>query len=126
MPNNGYGTGIYFANPTTTTAASGSVLSFKLKHQADKKELTDNYDNFIYVGITKRKKVASLEVLLQGSGSAITLANIGDTATIANPWTTEVAGNWGVTDAELDFKNDDGAKQTLELTQWTTTAGSLP
>ena len=124
--NNGFGSGVYFGNPTTVTGTTGSVLSLKLKHQADKKEFMDQYDQFLQVAITKRKKVASLEVLLQGSGSNIALADIGDVATMANPWTTEVAGNWGVTDAELDFKNDDGAKQTLELTQWTTSSGSLP
>src|ERR1035441_9989560 len=98
--NNGFGTGCYFSSNVTQNAVTGSVLDFKFKKQADKKEITDNTDNFLQVAITKRKKVATLEVLLQGSASAIVIPEIGDSCTIASPWTTEVSHSWGVTDAE--------------------------
>lgn len=119
MPfNNGFGTGCYFSSNITQTAITGSVLDFKLKKSSDKKETTDNTDNFLQVNFTKRKKVATMEVLLQGSGSAIVIPDIGATCTMASPWTTEVTGSWGVTDSELMYKSDDVAKVSLEVTQW--------
>ena len=125
--NNGIGTGIYFSTSAiSTNAISGSVLSFKLKKQADKKEITDGGDNFKYIGITTRKKVASVEVLFTGSGSAITLPEIGDSATVTNPWSADVSGSWAVTDSEVDFKADDAAKVTFELTQWYNGSAYLP
>lgn len=117
--NNGIGSGVYFSTSVISQSAiTGSVLSFKLKKSADKKEITDGGDNFKYVGITKRKKVASCEVLFTGSGSAITLADIGDTATLTNPWSGDVSGSWAVTDSEVDWKSDDAAKVTFEFSQW--------
>ena len=124
MPNNGFGTGCYFSSNVTQTSVTGSVLDFKLKKSADKKEITDNSDNFLQIAFSKRKKVASLEVLLTGSGSAIVIPEVGDTATMASPWTTEVSGSWGVTDSELMFKSDDVAKVSLEITQWYKTDGT--
>jgi len=123
---NGFGTGAYFSSQVTQATLTGSVLDFKLKKQADKKELTDNNDNFFQVAFSKRKKVATLDVLLQGSGSNIAQPNIGDTVVLASPWSTDVSGSWGVTDSELMFKSDDFAKISLEVTQWITTAGQLP
>jgi hypothetical protein len=123
---NGFGTGAYFSSQVTQATLTGSVLDFKLKKQADKKELTDNNDNFFQVAFSKRKKVATLDVLLQGSGSNIAQPNIGDTVVLASPWSTDVSGSWGVTDSELMFKSDDFAKISLEVTQWITTSGQLP
>ncbi len=58
--NNGFGTGIYFAsNVTFTGAATGSVESFTLNHAAEKKEIVGADDNFLYIGIGKRKTVAN-------------------------------------------------------------------
>jgi len=122
--NNGFGTGCYFGSNVTSNVITGSILSFKLKKSTDKKEITDNIDNFLQVAFTKRKKVATAEVLLQGSGSQIVLPNIGDIGTLASPWTAEVSGSWGVTDSELDFKSDDMAKVNVELTQWYKSDGS--
>lgn len=116
--NNGFGTGCYFSSNVTQNTITGSVLDFKLKKSADKKEITDNTDSFLQIAFSKRKKVATLEVLIQGSGSNISQPNIGDTATLASPWTNEVSGSWGVTDSEIMFKSDDFAKFSLEVTQW--------
>lgn len=122
--NNGFGTGCYFSSNVTQTAITGNVLDFKLKKSADKKEITDNTDNFLQVAFTKRKKVATLEVLLQGSSSVFTLPEIGNTASMASPWTNDVSGSWGITDAEIMFKSDDFAKVSLELTQWVKVDGT--
>jgi hypothetical protein len=124
--NNGFGTGVIFSTANITQPlVSGSVLSFKIKKQADKKEITDNADNFIYVGITKRKKVGSLEVLFTGSGSAWNIPEVGDTATFSsNTLSGDISGSWGVTDSEVDFKSDDACKVSYEITQWIKTGGS--
>jgi hypothetical protein len=121
---NGFGSGVYYHVYTTNTLFSGSTLDFKLKKQSDKKEITDNTDNFIYIGLGKRKKVATATILLNTSGSNIPLGNPGDTLTWTDPWTTEISGTWACTDAELDFKSDDGAKYTFEATQWVKADGT--
>lgn len=122
--NNGFGTGCYFSSNVTQTSVTGSVLDFKLKKSASKKEITDSTDNFLQIAFTKRMKVATLDVLIQGSGSNIPIPNIGDTSTMASPWTNEVSGSWGVTDAELKYKSDDFVQMTLELTQWVKADGT--
>ena len=124
--NNGFGSTIYFGDcAASVNIVTGSILSFKLKNEASVKEYTDCSDNFMAIAISKRKKVANVEVLLTGSGSAIQTANIGDTATITCPWTANVAGNWAVTAADTELKADDAAKQTLELTQWLSSTGTV-
>lgn len=126
--NNGFGTGIYFSSQVFLTGGiSGSIESFTLNHTAEKKEIIDGNDNFIYIGIGKRKTVANATVILTSSGSNIATPAVGDTATLASPWTTDVSGTWGVTDAKLMFKSDDAAKVDIELTQWYKTGGgTLP
>jgi hypothetical protein len=123
--NNGFGSTIYFsAQGISTSATTGSVVSFKYKNVADTKEVISGAFNYLGIGIGKRKKVANVEVILTGSGSTINTANIGDVATITSPWTANVSGNWSVTQAESALKDDDAAKQTIELTQWYTDAGT--
>jgi hypothetical protein len=118
--NNGLGTGVYFsiAGNISQSIVSGSVLSFKLKKSAEKKAITDGSDAFQYIGITKRMKVANVDVLFTGSGSKLNLPNIGDTALMSSPWTDDVSGSWAVTESEVDFKSDDAAKVSYEITQW--------
>ena len=125
--NNSFGSnsGIIFSTAgITQSAVSGSLLSFKLKKSAEKKEITDGSDNFAYVGVTKRKKVANVEVLFTGSGSALIIPDIGDTATITNPSSGDSTGSWGVTDAEVNWKSEDACKVSYEITQWYKTGGA--
>lgn len=116
--NNGFGTGCYFSANVSQSAISGSIKDFKLKKSADKSEITDNSNNFLQIAFSKRKKVANVEVLIQGSGSLIAVPDIGNTASLGSPWTNEVTGSWGVTDSEITLKSDDFVTVSVELTQW--------
>lgn len=114
---NGFGTGILFGSSNiSTTATTGSILSFKIKKTANKKEVADGADQFAYVGFTQRKKTANAEVLFKGA--SVTLPEIGDTATVTNTWSGDVTGTWYVTDSEVNYKSDDAVKCAVELTMW--------
>jgi hypothetical protein len=126
--NNGYGTGVIFSTTgITQTMISGAVIDFKLARQAEIKEVADGANQFLGVSASKRKKVATLSVLLQTSGSTVTLPNILDTATFTNTWSGDCSGSWAVTgQPSIDWKQDDFAKASLEITQWVTATGTLP
>lgn len=125
--NNGFGSEVYFGmGNTAIVGITGSLVSFKLNKTADVKEVTNGKNDVQYIGISKRKKVANAEILIYGSGShLITVNDIGDTVSITSGFvTTDVAGNWAITKPDLDFKPDDGAKMSVELTQWVKSDGS--
>jgi len=127
MPqSNGFGTTVYVGfNNMTNSVLSGSLTDFKMNKSADVKETIDGKGDVVYVAFQKRKKVANVEFLLYGSGSLITLPDIGDPFTMANPWTNEVSGTWRVTKPDLNFKVDSGATIALEITQWISNTGAI-
>ena len=89
--------------------------------------MVDGSNNYTYIGGGKRKKVATMSVLLQSSGSVLTVPEVLSTATLAAPWSNDVSGNFAVTgQPEVVFKNDDGAIANMEVTQWITATGTLP
>jgi hypothetical protein len=128
MPNNIIGTGVIFTTSgITQTIISGSVIDFKLAKQAEVKEVSDASNNFLGIGAGKRKKVATLSVLLQTSGSAVNLPNVLDTTTFTNSTSGDCSGSWAITgQPSIDWKNDDFAKASFEITQWVTSTGTLP
>lgn len=120
--NNGFGSGIVFSCiGMTISNVTGSITSWDLQKSAEKKEITDGTDAFKYVGIAKRKKVVKAEILFTGSGSAVTIPEVGDTATLVAPWSGDVSGNWGVTDSSIKARMEDAVVSSIELTQWYTT-----
>jgi len=111
----------------STTTLSGSVVDFKIQREAEIKEVTDASNKFLGISASKRKKVATISVILQSSGSAISLPNILDTATFTNPHSADAAGNWAVTGTpSIVWKNDDFAKADMEITQFVTATSTLP
>lgn len=123
--NNGFGTGVIFSlNGVSTTLASGSILSFDLAKDGDAKTILDGSNNTYYVGFSNRIKTANVEVLFTGSGSLLTLPEIGATATLTVPWSNDVSGNWGVTKSSVSGKSDDAVKLKFEWKQWVKTDGT--
>ena len=116
---------IIFGIPgATQNVFSGSLLSFKVAGQAEIKEATDQNNNFIGVAKSKIKKVATFSVLLETSGSTVTLPPHLTPATIVNAMSGDVSGNWYVTGTpSIDWKNDDFAKADGEVTQWISGSG---
>lgn len=117
--NSGFGTGVIFSlKGVSSNVISGSVISFDYDKDADIKEVTNGSNEVQYVGITKRIKNANIEVLFTGSGSMLTLPDVGDTCTLTVPWTNDVSGSWAVIKPGTAGKPDDGVKCKFALKQW--------
>ena len=118
---------IFACNGISQSMLTAEVQDFSIMRESEIKEAVGADFKFLAVATGKRKKVAKLSCLALTSGSAVTLPNILDTATLANPYSADVSGSWAVTgNPTLTFKNDDFCKFDVEVTQWVTKTGTLP
>jgi hypothetical protein len=117
---------IFTTNGITQNVYTGTITDFKLHRQAEYKEIPDGNNNYLSVFTGMQKKVATMTIILQTSGSTVILPAPLQPATLTSTTSNDVTGLWYVTgQPSIVWKHDDVVKADVEVTQFISSTGTL-